>query len=136
MRQILKSYWFWFYVTVAIISTIDFVDHVTRTDSYFSDIWLNWLLFTIASTISLCLTIYFTNILTRNLFKKDNLIFQSISIILGLLTHVYLSGPIFDRLIFGQVTLDFFPTSTIFIAGLGIFYVVRLLTYIMTKNLN
>jgi hypothetical protein len=132
--RFLKSYWFWFYVIVTIISVVDFIDHISRTDSHFRDIWFKWLLFTIASTMTVCLTIHFTNTLTKKLFGIDNLIFQSISIIIGLLIHIYLSGPIFDWLIFGRVTLNFFPTLTIFVAGLSIFYFIRLLVHLVTRN--
>ena len=134
LKQFLKSYWFWFYVTVTLISVVDFFDHINRTDAGFRDIWFNWLLFTTASTVTVCLTIYFTNTLTKKLFGIENLIFQSISIILGLLVHIYVSGPIFDRLIFGRVTLHFFPTLTIFASGLGIFYFIRLLVHLLTRN--
>jgi hypothetical protein len=134
LRQLFRSYWFWFYVTVSLVSIIDFIDHISRTDSHFRDIWFEWLLFTISCTLTICFTIYSTSIMTKKLFRADNLFSQSISIILGLLTHIYLSGPLFDRLIFGQVTLNFFPTPIIFIAGLGIFFSIRLLIYLITKR--
>ena len=127
------SYWFWFYLTVVLISIVDFIEHITRTDSHFLTIWFSWLLFTVASTLAVCLIIYFSYILFRKLFRVGHFIFQPISIILGLLTHIYLSGPLFDRLIFGQATLIFFPAPIMFIAFLSIFYVIRLLTFLIAK---
>ena len=136
MRRLFKSYWFWFYVLVTLISVADFIDHVTRTYSDFRDMWFRWLLFTIACSLAVCLTIYFTNTLAKKLFRTANLISQSVSIILGLLTHIYLSGPILDMLIFGKRTLNFFPTLTTFVAGLGIFYFIRLLIHLLTRNVK
>jgi hypothetical protein len=133
LRQFLKSYWFWFYLTITIISVIDFIDHVTRTYSDFRDIWFGWLLFTIASTLTVCLSIYLINTLTIKLFRTETIVLQSISIVAGGFIHIYLSGPILDRLIFGEATLNFFPTPILFIAGLTIFYIIRLLTYLLTR---
>ena len=136
MRQLIKSYWFWFYATIGTISVVDYIDHLTRTYSHFRDIWSNWLLFTTACTVTVCLSIYLTNTLTKKLFKTDNLILQSISIVFGGLTHIYISGPIYDRLIFGERTLNFFPTLTVFIVGLSTFYFIRLVTHLLTRNLK
>ena len=134
MRQFFKSYWVWFYLTVGIISVVDFADHVTRTDSsYFRDNLLAWFLFTLTCTLTVCLSVYLINNWTKKLFKADNLIFQSIALVLAMLIHIYLSGPIYDRLIFGQVTLNFQPKPIIFVLGLSIFYIVRLLFHLVIK---
>jgi hypothetical protein len=116
-----------------IISVIDYINHLTREYPHFRDIWLDWLLFTIACTIAGCLSIYFTNAFAKRLFGRENIVFQSVSIVTGGLIHIYFTGPIFDRLIFGQVTLYFFPTPIIFIEALSIFYVTRLLTYLLNR---
>jgi hypothetical protein len=134
VRQLIKSYWFWFYTTIGTISIVDYIDHLNRTESYFRDLKFDWLLFTFASTLTVCLSIHLLNTLTKKIFKTDNLILQSISIVFGGLTHIYISGPIYDRLIFGEITLSFFPTPILFIAGLSIFYFIRLLTHLLTRN--
>lgn len=134
MKLFFKSYWFWFYTTIWTISVIDIIDHLTRTISYFRDIKLDWILFTFASTLTVCLSIYVTHTLIKKLFKADNLILQSISIIIGGLIHVYISGPIYDRLIFGEVTLHFSPNPIPFAIGLSLFYIIRFLHYIVTKR--
>jgi hypothetical protein len=136
VRQLIKSYWFWFYTTIGTISIVDYIDHLNRTESYFRDINFDWFMFTFASTLTVCLSIYLFNTLTKKLLKTDNLILQSITIVFGVLTHIYLSGPIYDRLIFGERTLNFFPTPTIFIVGLSIFYLIRLVTHLLTRNLK
>lgn len=130
----MKSYWFWFYTTIGAISIVDYIDHLSRTESHFRDIKLDWFIFTLASTLTVCLSIYLLNALTKKIFKTDNLILQSISIIFGLLIHIYISGTIYDRLIFGERTLSFFPTPTVFIVGLSIFYFIRLVTHLLTKK--
>lgn len=134
MRQLIKSYWFWFYTTIGIISVIDYADHLNRMESNFREIKFDWFIFTLASTLTVCLSICLINILTKKIFKTDNLILQSISIVFGGLTHIYISGPIYDRLIFGEVTLNFFPTPMAFIAGLSIFYFIRLVIRLLTRK--
>lgn len=134
VKQLIKSYWFWFYVIICTISVIDIVDHLTRTESYFLDIKLDWILFTFASTLTVCLSIYVTHTLTKKLFKTDNLIFQSISIVIGGLIHIYISGPIYDRLILEEMILNFLPNPIPFFIGLSLFYMIRFLLYIVTKK--
>jgi hypothetical protein len=121
-------------LTAIVVSVIDFIDHVTRTESsYFRDNWSKWFLFTFASTITLCTSIYFINIVIKRLIKTENILSQSGAIAVAILIHTYLSGPVYDRLIFGEATLTFFLNPITFVIALGTFYMIRLLTHVAIK---
>lgn len=129
MRKYFKSYWFWFFVTLAVLGLLDYTDHITRDYSTFRDIYLKWFLFTVCSTGTICLSIYYLNLGLAKNFKTENLITQSVAITLAMLVHMYISGPIFNTLIFGYSFLDFKFNLPVLLIGLCIFYIIRILTY-------
>lgn len=135
MRHYLKSYWFWFYLAAALISVLDYIDHATRPDDpYFRVVWFRWLLMTIFSAIALCLCIHYLNIPLRKFFKTENILLQSVTIVLALLVHQYITGPAFDFLLFGHSTLNFkFNVVTVIIA-LFIFYIIRTIVFLLTRK--
>lgn len=112
----------------------DFADHVTRNETYFRDVWFRWLLFTICSTLAVYGWLYTLNVLTVRLTKHENLIQQTVVIFIALLLHQYVSGPLFDWIISGQSTLSFTFNATILIIFLGIFYVIRLILFFLTRR--
>lgn len=134
MRQAVKSYWFWFYVAIGLISVLDFVDHITRSYSNFRDIWPKWLLFTTCVTIAVCFWIYILNLLIVKLTKRENLLQQTVVITIALLLHQYVTGPVFDLLIFGSSTLMFSFNLTALTIGLLVFYVIRLVVFLLTRK--
>jgi hypothetical protein len=134
MRQHFKSYWFWLYLTIALYSVHDFFDHILREDGlYFSDHWVQWLEFTISCTAVVCICIYYFNLLLKKVFRKETLVSQSLAIILAMLVHLYVSGRIFDLLIFGHQTLVFRFNLPILLIVLGAFYFIRIVHYLVLK---
>jgi hypothetical protein len=134
LRAYLKSYWFWFYLIITLYTVYDFFDHIFREDgAYFNDQWAQWLLFTICCLGTLCLCIYFFNLLLKKLFKSETLISQSLAIVSAMLVHLYISGRIFDLLIFGHSTLMFNFKLPIFLVLLSLFYFIRIVMLILPK---
>src|SRR6188768_2524958 len=98
MKSLLKSYWAWFYIVAIILTAIDYVDHLTRPDPFFLQNKFDWLLFTVASGVAVFLSIELVNRLTLKIFKTTNLILESTAIIAALLIHIYITGPLNNKL--------------------------------------
>lgn len=130
------SYWSLYYITICLISLIDFIEHLSRETSLFRDIWVNWLLFTTISTVTVCLSIFLLNKITEKTAKSEHVLLQSVCILAGGMIHIYITGPIYDLLFLEKRTLIFLFNPTSFIVGLSLFYIIRILYYFISKKLN
>jgi hypothetical protein len=133
MKINLRSYWFWFYSTVIVLSGFDYVDHISFEGSRFARHKLDWLFFTIASTLTICLATYLFNYLLSKTFKRTNIVFESIAISLGLVLQVFVSGPILNKLLFQYTRLCFYFNIITLIVGLTLFYIIRLIIYFLNR---
>ena len=133
MKINLRSYWFWFYSIIIVLSGIDYLDHISREGSQFAHHKLEWLFFTIASTLTICLATYLFNYLLSKAFKRTNIAFESIAISLSIVLHVLLSGPIFNKLLFQYIGLHFYFNIMTLIVGLTLFYIIRIIIYFASR---
>lgn len=128
-----RSYWFWFYSTIIVLSGFDYVDHISFEGSKFAQNKLDWLFFTIASTLTICVAAYLCNYSLSRTFKQTNIVFESIAISIGIAVHVLLSGPIFNKLLFPYTRLHFYFNIMTLIVGLTLFYIIRLIIYFVSR---
>jgi hypothetical protein len=66
--------------------------------------------------------------------KRENLFQQTLVIVVALLLHQYVSGPIFDLVIFGQKTLNFNFNAATLLIGLLVFYMIRLILFFLNRK--
>lgn len=133
MKINFRSYWFWFYSALVVLSGFDYFNHISFTQSKFSQHKLDWFFFTIASTLTICFAVYFFNHLFLKIYKKTNIVFESIAISLSIIVHVLLSGPIFNKFLFQYTILHFYFNVITLIVALMLFYLIRLIIYFARK---
>lgn len=132
LRSSLRSYWFWFYLIITLYSVYDFFKHIQYDNVlYFREHWVQWLIFTICCTASVCFCIYAFNLLLKRVLKKETLISQSIAIILAVILYMYVIGRVFDILIFGHQTLIFRFNLPVLLIVLGLFYFMRAILFLI-----
>ncbi len=128
-----KKYWKWFYVVAAILSVIDYIDHITKA-TFFYENRFGWFLFTLSSTTAIIGCIVLINAAFLRVFKAENIFLQSSAIVCGVTFHIYVSGPISNRIFFPQSILMFHWNMIMVAIALGVFYIVRLLVYFIDSD--
>ena len=129
-----KTYWKWFYVVACILSVIDYIDHITKAAIFYEN-KVDWFLFTLSSTTALIGCIALTNAAFLRIIKTENILLQSLAIISGVTFHIYVSGPISNRVFFPQSILMFHWNIIMLAIALGVFYIVRLLVYFVNNRM-
>ncbi len=130
MKIDFKSYWVWYYTTTILLSIADYIDHITRADDRFLQIWLSWFAFTFGAVTLVILLTYSLNRLLRRSFKKALLLAELLSVFIPYFIHIRLTGPLLDMIIFGGGTLNFFATTSIYILPIIIFLIIRALHWL------
>jgi hypothetical protein len=133
MKIKFSSYWLWFYLTISLLSLIDYIEHISRPEQSFAQNKLDWFIFTFSSNLTLCLATAIMNFLLIKLFKSKNIIFESLSILFGLIIHICLTGPLYNKLFYPQSTLTFFINIVTLSVGLILFYIIRLTIYFILR---
>ena len=132
MGKYLKRYWFWFYLVIVVYTLWDYIDHVTRPDANFSNDKSGWFLFNASSALALCLVIAIASRILDKISSK-NWMLESLAIIIGFLTHLTITGPIFKQLFYGHSPLIFIPNWAMFVFVVGLFLVIRVTTIAVVK---
>ena len=133
MKIDFKNYWIWYYIATILLSVADYIDHISRSDDRFLQIWLSWFLFTFGSVSLVLLLTYFINKFLQNPLKKAPLIAELLAVFIPYFVHIRLTGPLLDLLIFGGGSLSFFATTSIYILPISIFLVIRIIHKLIMK---
>ena len=115
------TYWRGALLLLVVYTCYDYYEHVSRSDDIFKDDWLNWALFTIMSTCSVILIVYFSSHLLKKIIPE--IIASSLGIALAVFAHVSLTGPIWDKLFWnGNLNFSNFLTPTAAITIIYLLY--------------
>ena len=131
MKINFKSYWVWYYTATLLLSVADYIDHITRADDRFLQIWLSWFAFTFGAVTLVILLTYGINLLLQKPLKKALLIAELLAVFIPYFIHIRLTGPLLDMIIFGGGTLNFFATTSIYILPITIFLIIRALHWLI-----
>lgn len=125
-----RGYFWVFLGSLWLISVLDFVDHVTRTNtSDFRDAWLAWLGFTLGSIGCITLLLLAGHLIgaRRGLWR---LLIDLAVCMASLPVHVCLTGPIMDRVFWdGGLIFDGFnpallvPIAALYLVVRGVFQI-------------
>lgn len=125
MKINFKSYWTWYYLVTILLSIADYIDHITRTDDRFLQIWLSWFAFTFGAVSLVIAFTYLINKLLKKPLKKALLLAELLAVFIPYFIHIRLTGPLLDMLLFGGGSLNFFATTSIYILPVSIFLILR-----------
>lgn len=131
-----KKYWFWFSLIVIVYSTYDYLEHIFREGSSFEKKPMDWLLFSGGATLLLLTFVLFIKRLIEKITKRENILFEVISIGSWIILHIYIFGPLLNKLFWSSSDLTFKFKVTGFVIVLGIYFLFRVIVNaIMRKPL-
>lgn len=136
MKAFLRSHWFWFFSALSVYSVYDYIDHITREGEGFREHYLQWFGFTLFSTLSIIGGIYGTHLLLNKLLKRSSLILEALAVSMGVIAHVYFTGPLFDLVFWRESQLTFFFSWRLIGLLVGVYLVVRLTVYFILKLID
>lgn len=130
----LKKYWFWFSLIVIAFSTYDYFEHIFREGSSFEKNPIDWLLFSGSATLLLLTFVLFIKRILEKITAKRNIIFEVISIGTWLVLHIYIFGPLLNKLFWPSSQLTFKFKVTGFVIVLGIYFIFRVIVNAIMKK--
>lgn len=113
MRSLLKEYLHadrpWMVITAGffLYTLYDFYDHVSRVGSSFEENAFLWLLFSLASLLTIIAVMFFVTQGLNRLFKGWNILKEVAGLIGAVFFHIQLSGPFYNRVFWGEEILNF-----------------------------
>lgn len=127
----LQSHWLWFFIVLTLYSVYDYIEHISRSGQVFETHPIRWLLFSLFSLVAIILIIYGTHLLTFKLLQRTSLILESFAVAVGVIAHVYITGPLNNFLFWPESKLHFFSSWPIVALLIGVFLAVRLILYLI-----
>lgn len=107
-----RVYFLVFLGVTFVVSALDYVDHLTRSNtSDFRDAWLGWLGFTLGSTVCMWAVLLCGHLIGPRR-GAARLAIDVVACMVVLPIHVYVSGPVLDRLFWdGGLHFDRFDVA-------------------------
>ncbi|MFN1835398.1 hypothetical protein AB2B38_009060 [Balneola sp. MJW-20] len=132
--SLVHSFWFWFFGAIALYTTYDYFKHLAYPDSIFLEHAYQWLAFTIASMLTMCLIMFGIHRFLQKWTYTRHFMFDGIGVAIAMIVHITLTGPLWDRLIWTASDLNFFFRWQPLLILLGAFYGIRTLFYFLIQR--